>query len=135
MSQPPISVVIRTLNSVSTLKPVLEATRLSPDDQLIIVDSGSTDGTLDLARQHRAQIIPIRAADFTYGRALNTGFAEAKHAWVLALSSHTVPVRDSFLDLYRRGIREQFSPRVAAAVGPLLMGIAFAVIWQRRKKK
>jgi rhamnosyltransferase len=121
MSHPPISVVIRTLNSASTLKPVLETTRLSPEDQLIVVDSGSTDGTLELARQYRAQIISIRAADFTYGRALNTGFAEAKHAWVLALSSHTVPVRDSFLDLYRRGIREQFSPRVAAAVGPLLM--------------
>jgi rhamnosyltransferase len=121
MSHPPISVVIRTLNSADTLKPVLEATRLSPEDQLIVVDSGSTDGTLDLVRQYDGELVSIRPAEFTYGRALNIGFAKARHEWVLALSSHTVPVRPDFLELYRRAIREHFTARVAVAVGPLLM--------------
>ncbi len=121
MSSPPISVVIRTLNAAVTLKPVLEAVRLQPDDQLVLVDSGSTDGTLELATAHGAHVFRLAAKDFSYGRALNVGFAQARHEWVLALSSHTVPVRPDFLDLYRKAVREQFGLRVAAAVGPLMM--------------
>lgn len=117
----PFSVVIRTLNSASTLRPVLEALKLAPGDQLIVVDSGSTDGTLDLVRQYKGEIVPMQADQFTYGRALNIGFERARHDWVLALSSHTVPVRPDFLELYRRAVATQFTARVAAAVGPLLM--------------
>lgn len=121
LSLPPISIVIRTLNAASTLKPVLEALHVAPGDQLIVVDSGSTDATLEIARAHGAEIVTMEARQFTYGRGLNIGFGHARHDWILALSSHTVPVRPDFLDLYRRAIHGKFPPGVAAAVGPLLM--------------
>lgn len=119
-AEPPLAIVIRTLNTASTLSRVLAAMRLGAGDRLIVVDSGSTDGTLDLAHAAGATIIPIRAADFTYGRALNVGFAVAHTDWILALSAHTVPLRPDFLDLYRAAIRRRFQPNVAAAVGPVL---------------
>ncbi len=117
---PPLSIVIRTLNTAATLSRVLAALPRRENDELIVVDSGSTDGTLDLARAAKARIVPITAADFTYGRALNVGFTAAQHEWILALSAHTVPLRPDFLDLYRAAIRHRFQPNVAAAVGPLL---------------
>ena len=119
-SGPPLSIVIRSLDTADTLPRVLAALGRRPDDQLIVVDSGSTDGSLEHARGAGAEIVPIKASEFTYGRALNVGFAAARHAWVLALSAHTVPMRPDFLDLYRAGIARRFRPDVAAAVGPLL---------------
>lgn len=122
MSLPPLSIVVRTLNSAATLGQVLGALRRLPEDQLVVVDSGSSDGTLELARQHGAEIVPMRREDFTYGRALNLGFANARHDWVLSLSSHTVPVAGDFLERYRRAI-QRFPPEVTAAVGPLVTNI------------
>ena len=122
MSSPPLSIVIRTLNSAATLGQVLGALRRLPGDQLVLVDSGSTDGTLELAREHGAEVVAIRKAEFTYGRALNRGFALARHDWVLSLSSHTVPVAADFLDRYRRAIT-RFPATVTAAVGPLVTNV------------
>ena len=119
-STPPLSIVIRTLDTAPTLERVLAALQRGPDDQLIVVDSGSTDRTLELAQGARAKIVPINRADFTYGRALNLGFAVARHDWVLALSAHTVPVRPDFLNRYRAAIQNRLPAGVAAAVGPVL---------------
>ena len=97
-SGPPLSIVIRSLDTADTLPRVLAGLGRRPDDQLIVVDSGSTDGSLEHARAAGAEIVPIKESEFTYGRALNLGFAAARHGWVLALSAHTVPMRPDFLD-------------------------------------
>jgi rhamnosyltransferase len=115
----PISVVIRTLNAASTLPSVLAGLDLKPNDELIIVDSGSTDRTLEIAAKAGAAIIQIPQAEFTYGRSLNLGFARARNAWVLALSSHCIPipVRQDHLQLFRDAVA-RFPNGFAAAVGP-----------------
>jgi len=46
MSRPPVSIVIRTLNAAETLGEVLLGLHRGESDQLIVVDSGSTDGTV-----------------------------------------------------------------------------------------
>jgi glycosyltransferase involved in cell wall biosynthesis len=117
---PPLSIVIRTLNSSPTLGSVLDALDLRPDDQLILVDSGSTDDTVTIARRLGAEVILLAPGEFTYGRALNRGFARARHAWVLVLSSHTVPTRPGFLDHHRKAIL-RFPDPVTAAVGPIIL--------------
>lgn len=122
MSLPSLSIVVRTLNSAATFGQVLSALQLVPGDQLVVVDSGSTDGTLELARKYGAEIVAIRKETFTYGRALNLGFAAARHDWVLSLSSHTVPVARDFLERYRRAIL-RFPREVTAAVGPLVTNV------------
>jgi glycosyltransferase involved in cell wall biosynthesis len=119
MPPPAISIVIRTLDAAETLGAVLAGLDRIENDQLIVVDSGSTDGTLELARRHGAEIVPIRRQEFTYGRALNRGFAAARHDWVLSLSAHTIPADPDFLGSYRRAIG-RFPAAVTAAVGPIL---------------
>lgn len=114
-----ISVVIRTLDSAATLPEVLSRLPLGPGDELIVVDSGSRDDTLAIARGAGARIVTIARHEFTYGRSLNIGFREARNDWVLSLSSHCIPGPTDILDLYRRAIR-RFPSEVVAAVGPML---------------
>ncbi len=121
LTGPPLSIVIRSLNVASTLPRVLDAFDRLPADEIILVDSGSSDGTLEIARRAGARIVELTAAEFTYGRSLNLGFRAARHEWVLALSAHAVPTRRDFLDLYREGIARRFPEQVSAAVGPLLL--------------
>lgn len=119
MSDLPITLVVRALNAAGTLDQVLGALDRRPGDQLVVVDSGSTDGTLEIARRHGAEVVRLAPGTFTYGRALNAGFAAARNDWVLVLSAHTVPIPPDFLARYRAAIR-RFPAEVTAAVGPLV---------------
>lgn len=119
MSHEPISLVLRARNSAATLGEVLRALDLGEGDEIVLVDSGSTDATLAIARSHGARIVSIPAESFTYGHALNVGFQAARNPWVLSLSSHTVPARPGFLAAYRRALG-RFPSTVVAAVGPIL---------------
>jgi len=70
-----ISIIIPTLNEASTIEQFLKSLRERVGDvEIIVVDGGSSDGTLDLARDHCDQC--LRSA---LGRALqmNTGAAAA----------------------------------------------------------
>ena len=71
MADVPVSIVIRTLNAAATLRPVLEALRRNPDDQLILVDSGSTDGTLEIAERHGCHIHHITHRTFKHSHAID----------------------------------------------------------------
>ena len=77
IASPLVSVVIRTYNEARYLEELLlgiaAQERPDFDVEVVLVDSGSTDGTLDIASQHGARIVHIRKQDFTFGRSLNVG--------------------------------------------------------------
>lgn len=65
----------------------LQDLRPSVNLEIIIVDNGSTDESVDVARRYGAIIVPIEPEEFTRGGALNAGFAKATGKIVLLLSS------------------------------------------------
>ena len=81
-----LSVVLITLNSEKTLKPVLEA--VSWADEIVLVDSGSTDKTLEIAQQFKAKIV-YRAFD-GYGFQKNFATEQASHDWILSLDDDEI---------------------------------------------
>jgi rhamnosyltransferase len=114
-----ISILIRTFNSSGTLAAVLDRLVLKAEDEIIVVDSGSSDATLDIARKHHARIL-IAEPPFNYSKSLNLGFRVARHPWVLVISSHCVPVSDDLLDCFREAILT-FPEAVAVAYGERLL--------------
>jgi len=97
---PRISIIIRTKNEGAFLERVLIALLEQdyPDGlEIIIVDSGSTDRTLDIAKRYNTRLIEIKPEEFTFGRALNIGCAAARGEFLVSLSGHAIPVNKEYL--------------------------------------
>lgn len=89
------SVVIRTYNEVKWLPEALEAVSAQKLDglqvEVVVVDSGSTDGTREIAERTGCRIVDIRKADFTFGRSLNYGCDAAQGRNLVFISGHCIP--------------------------------------------
>jgi rhamnosyltransferase len=114
-----ISVVIRTFNSAATLLQVLSKLEPGPEDEILIVDSGSSDATLEHAKDFPARIFNA-GKPFHYSQALNVGFREARNPWVLVISSHSIPIEPGYLAAWRRTL-ERLPGQVVVAYGLCLL--------------
>lgn len=96
---PLVSVVIRTKNEERYIGEVLGALLRQEikDFEVIIVDSGSTDRTLEIVRRYDIKLIQMKPEEFTFGRALNMGASAAKGKYVVNLSAHAIPVNSKYL--------------------------------------
>ena len=103
-----IGIVIRTYNEVEMLPQVLSRIMEQTEQscEIAIVDSGSTDATLQVARSYSGvKIIEISRNEFTYGKALNIGISSFKERikYAVLLSAHAVPFN-------RHWLRELIAP-------------------------
>ena len=79
----PLSVAIITLNAASQLEACLQSVRFA--DEVLVVDSGSTDGTRALAERHGARVIHQDWLGF--GPQKQFAVDAAHHDWVLCLDA------------------------------------------------
>lgn len=79
----PLSVVIITLNAAGQLARCLESAAFA--DEILVVDSGSQDGTAELAQQSGARL--IRQEWLGFGRQKQFAVEQAAHDWVLCLDA------------------------------------------------
>lgn len=110
-----VSVVVRAKNEAADIGRTLGIIRSQTvDSQLIVVDSGSTDATVEIAREHDAEIVQIRPEEFTFGGALNLGADVATAPVVVALSAHAFPRDERWLE---RMLEPFDDDRTACAAG------------------
>jgi rhamnosyltransferase len=96
-----VSVVIRTLNEEKHLDELLESISVQKSDiftvESVVVDSGSTDQTLAIAKAHSARITYIDKEQFSFGRSLNIGCDYANGEILVFVSGHCIPENESWL--------------------------------------
>ena len=95
-----VTVVIPCLNEEEGIRSVLES---RPDwvDEVIVVDNGSTDRTVEVAESLGAWV--VREGQRGYGRAYQAGFQHARTDIICCLDGdHTYPVADlgRLIDIY-----------------------------------
>ncbi|GAB2181307.1 glycosyltransferase family 2 protein [Denitratisoma sp. agr-D3] len=95
----PLSATLITKNAATVLADCLAS--LSFCDEILVVDSGSTDGTPDLARRLGARVIESEWRGF--GPQKQYAVSQARHDWVLCLDAD-----------------ERVSPALAAAIAAAL---------------
>ncbi len=96
-----ISIIIRTLNEAVHLEALLQGVAAQQTDGLtydvLLVDSGSTDGTLEIAERHGCHIRHLSREEFSFGRALNMGCSAANGDILVIVSGHCVPADEHWL--------------------------------------
>lgn len=93
------SIVIRAYNEETHLGRLLEGIKRQTlkDVEVILVDSGSTDATVEIAESYGAHVVRIPAEEFTFGRSLNYGISAASGELVVIASAHVYPVYPDWL--------------------------------------
>ena len=92
-----VSIVIRTFNEAKNLSKLIKIlNKQTIDHEIIVVDSGSNDKTLVIAKKNNCKILICKP--FTYGKALNIGIKKAKHKYVCLLSAHCFPTSNKYLE-------------------------------------
>ena len=90
-----VSIVIRTLNEDLYLSELLESIKNQKHDdfeiETVVIDSGSSDRTIEIAQTYDARITYIEKKDFTFGRSLNMGSDFADGDILVYVSGHCVP--------------------------------------------
>lgn len=97
----PVSVVVITFNNAATLDRCLAAVDWA--DEKLVLDSGSTDATLDIARRHGAHVHSHPFDD--YGPQKQRAIDLARHDWILILDAD---------EILSRGTREAIESALAA---------------------
>ena len=110
---PPASVVVLTKDEAANIVDCLDAVcaQLAPRDEVLVIDSASRDGTVDLARRvasgHEPARVRVHASELplTFGAARNLAISLAQHDVIVFLSADAVPER-GWLDAIRGALRD-----------------------------
>src|ERR1035437_4737523 len=106
-----ISVVIITKDEEHIIRNTLQSLQGLTDD-IVIVDSGSTDDTITIARKFNATV--IETSWDGYGINKNKGIDSAKYNWILSLDADEaidLVLKQSLLQLPLRQDKEVFNIR------------------------
>jgi len=116
MKKPRVSFVIRTKDESMWIGKVLQCLmdQTFRDFEIIIVDSGSTDKTLEIVKKFPIRLIQIKPEEFNYSYALNLGISKANGKYISIISGHSIPVSDSWLS---DGLKNFKDGKVAAVTG------------------
>lgn len=96
-----ISCVIRTFNEcefIGELLNTLTVQSIGDKLEIIVIDSGSTDGTIEIVERYKTKLIQIKKEEFNYSYALNLGIENSTNELIAILSGHSIPFDESCLE-------------------------------------
>lgn len=127
---PETAIIIRTKNEEKWIGECLRrlARQTYRDFEIVVVDSGSTDRTLQIVGQSDTRLFRIPPKDFSYPYALNYGCERARATkYLVMLSAHSLPMSDTWL---ADGIAGFSHDRVMGVYGGIF-ALPDASIWEK----
>ncbi|NTW43422.1 MAG: glycosyltransferase family 2 protein [Anaerolineaceae bacterium] len=98
--KPICSIVIRAFNEEKHIGKLLEGIfhQTMKNVEVILVDSGSFDQTIEIAQTYPGEIVHIHPQEFSFGRSLNLGIEKANADLIVFASAHVYPVYPDWLE-------------------------------------
>ncbi len=118
MSGPQLTALIRCRDEVRGIGPLIDALRsqtIGESIEIVVLDSGSVDGTLEEVRRRGIEPLHVPPGEFTYGRALNLAASAASSPICVSISAHVRLLDDAWAG---RVLQAFDDGRVACAYGP-----------------
>jgi rhamnosyltransferase len=117
MTDPKVSIILRSYNEGWALKETLPA--LAAQDyknwELIVIDSGSTDGSVDMIRKANPKHFEqIASRDYNPSRVMNRGMTLAEGNYCLFLNADATPQEPNWMRELSAALHD---PKVAACFG------------------
>ncbi len=111
-----VSIIIRCFNEEKHIGNLLQKIQQQTlkHIEVVIVDSGSTDKTLEIAKEYSVSIVHINPEEFTFGFSLNKGCAAATGEYLVMASAHVLPVSEVWLEELIKPFQD---PRIALSYG------------------
>lgn len=113
-----VSVVIPVKNGEEFLDEVLTSVLSQETDfayEVVVLDSGSVDRSLEIIRRHNVQLIQIKPSEFNHGLTRNFGVEESEGEFVAFLTQDATPVDDKWLQNLVAPLQE--NPEIAGVFG------------------
>jgi len=115
--RPRVSVVIPVKDGERYLKELLDALEREEPDEVLVIDSGSSDRSLQIARAAGVGILEIEASTFSHGPTRNLAAERSSGELICFLTQDATPC-PGWLEAMRQAFA--LDPRVGAAYGPHL---------------
>jgi glycosyltransferase involved in cell wall biosynthesis len=118
---PTVTVAIPVLNGGASFREVLGAVsrqRLDADVELVVADSGSTDGTREFAIDQGAKVVDVPPGTFSHGGTRNLLMEHSSGDHVAFLTDDAVPASERWLERLVGAFA--IDPDVALAYGPYI---------------
>lgn len=111
------SIIIPTKNEATNLGPCLDQVygqRVDFPFEVVVIDSGSQDRTIDIVKQYPARLLQIAPGEFHHAGTRNLGARASSGTYVVFLSGDAIPAGQGWLNALVRNFQE---PGVAAVYG------------------
>lgn len=107
---PDVTLILPSLNSAKYIAETLDSVcgQSLEDIEILCIDSGSTDGTLDIIKQYAAEDERIRLIEFpkkSYGAQMNCGIREARGKYIGIVETDDYIAPEMCQELYEHAVR------------------------------
>ena len=99
------SVIVRVLNEKENLNKLIKIleTQQNVKFELIVIDSGSNDGTVEMLKDYKFKIpfifTSIKKEEFTFGKSLNKAIEHSTYKdFIVSISAHCFPLDELYLN-------------------------------------
>jgi glycosyltransferase involved in cell wall biosynthesis len=95
------SIIVRAYNEeehIGKLMKRLFNQKINSEFEVVVVDSGSTDGTLEIVKKYPVNLVHIKPGSFSFGRSLNLGIEKSNGKYSVFISAHCYPKRSDWLE-------------------------------------